>query len=143
MEKILYLLRGAPGAGKSTLAGTLGAVMYEADSFFYVAKDPATGKILNRHQYDGEYEFDMSLIKQAHKECKDRVEDAMSWGQSKISVANTFTQEWEMKDYYVLAEKYGYKVFSLIVENRHGGENVHNVPNEVIEKMKGRFQVKL
>ena len=35
------------------------------------------------------------------------------------------------------------KVFSIIVENRHGGENVHNVPQETLEKMKNRFEIKL
>ena len=48
-----------------------------------------------------------------------------------------------MKPYYELAEKYGYAVFSLIVENRHGGKNVHNVPEETLEKMRNRFEIKL
>lgn len=60
-----------------------------------------------------------------------------------IAVSNTFTQEWEMEDYFKLAEKYGYKVVSLIVENRHGGKNQHGVPDEKIEQMKNRFQIKL
>jgi len=34
-------------------------------------------------------------------------------------------------------------VFSLIVENRHGGVNEHDVPDDVIEKMEKRFEVKL
>jgi hypothetical protein len=48
-----------------------------------------------------------------------------------------------MKPYYELAEKYGYMVFSLIVENRHGGVNTHGVPEDKIEQMKKRFEVKL
>jgi len=62
---------------------------------------------------------------------------------SRIAVANTFTQEWEMKAYYDLAKEYGYTVFSLVVENRHNGVNVHNVPEEVLESMKNRFELKL
>ena len=62
---------------------------------------------------------------------------------SKIVVANTFTQEWEMKTYYEMAERYNYRVHSVIVENRHGGVNEHNVPDETIEKMRNRFEVKL
>jgi hypothetical protein len=61
----------------------------------------------------------------------------------KVAVSNTFTQEWEMKPYFELAKKYGYKVFSLIVENRHGGVNQHNVPEDKIEQMKTRFELKL
>jgi hypothetical protein len=48
-----------------------------------------------------------------------------------------------MEAYYKLAEKYGYIVFSIIVENRHGGINQHNVPEEVLTNMKNRFNIKL
>jgi hypothetical protein len=61
----------------------------------------------------------------------------------RFAVSNTFTQEWEMKPYFDLAKKYGYKVFTVIVENRHGGKNVHNVPDEALEKMRNRFEIKL
>jgi hypothetical protein len=61
----------------------------------------------------------------------------------KIAVSNTFTQEWEMDAYYELAKQYGYRVFSLIVENRHGGVNEHDVPEDKLELMKNRFEVKL
>ena len=62
---------------------------------------------------------------------------------AKIVVANTFTQEWEMKPYFDVGDKYGYRVFSIIVENRHGGRNIHNVPEEALLKMKGRFEISL
>jgi hypothetical protein len=61
----------------------------------------------------------------------------------KIIVSNTFTQEWEMKAYVDLAKEHGYTVFSLIVENRHGGVNEHGVPQEALDRMKDRFQVQL
>ena len=34
-------------------------------------------------------------------------------------------------------------VFSIIVENRHGGVNQHGVPMDKLEQMKNRFEVKL
>ena len=126
--KKLYLLRGLPGSGKSTLAESIGGEHYEADQYF---------------MENGEYKFDGSKIKLAHQSCQDGVEGAMKYGHDKIVVSNTFTQEWEMKPYYEMAEEYGYMVFSLIVENRHGGVNEHDVPDEVIEKMEKRFEVKL
>jgi phenolic acid decarboxylase len=61
----------------------------------------------------------------------------------KIVVSNTFTQGWEMEPYFKLAESYGYRVFSIIVENRHGGENLHSVPAEKIEEMRVRFEFRL
>jgi predicted aldo/keto reductase-like oxidoreductase len=69
--------------------------------------------------------------------------DSKSFDINRIVVSNTFTQEWEMQPYYDLAKEYGYMVFSIIVENRHGGKNVHNVPEDKINQMRDRFQVKL
>jgi hypothetical protein len=42
-----------------------------------------------------------------------------------------------------LAIKYGYYVTSIIVENRHGGVNEHGVPEDKIELMRNRFEIKL
>ena len=128
--KQLILLRGIPGAGKSTFAQSLDCPVFEADQYFI---DSETG----------EYKFDGSKIKLAHNWCKLRVEQSMEDDSQKIAVSNTFTQEWEMDAYYELAKQYGYRVFSLIVENRHGGINEHGVPEDKLEIMKNRFEVKL
>jgi hypothetical protein len=48
-----------------------------------------------------------------------------------------------MAEYFDLAKQYGYQVFTIIVENRHGGVNEHGVPDEKLEQMKNRFEVKL
>jgi hypothetical protein len=48
-----------------------------------------------------------------------------------------------MDAYYELANQYGYRVFSIIVENRHGGVNQHNVPEDKLQIMKDRFSIKL
>lgn len=131
MEKLLYIVRGVPGSGKSTLAKSLGGIHWETDMFF-----------INHHT--GEYEFDISKIKVAHMWCQEMVEDSMFNGKdNRIVVSNTFTQEWEMKPYMDMAEKYGFKVFTVIVENRHGGLNVHDVPKDKLEAMRSRFEIKL
>jgi predicted kinase len=126
--KELILLRGLPGAGKSTLAKTIGGIHIEADQYF---------------MENGEYKFDATKIKFAHGWCKLRVEHAMEDVLDRVVVSNTFTQEWEMNPYFELAEKYGYRVFSLIVENRHYGINLHDCPADKIEVMKNRFEIKL
>ena len=133
MAKELFLLRGLPGSGKSTLAAQLGGSLVEADRYFM--------------QY-GDYKFDASKLKEAHAWCRDQVRkwmevDNAGYNVDRIVVSNTFTQEWEMKPYYELAEKYGYRVHSIVVENRHGGKNIHNVPDEAIDKMRKRFEIKL
>ncbi len=129
MEKILYIVRGIPGSGKSTFAKQLTANVFEADHYFY--------------DNDGNYKFIASEIKDAHKECQDNVRIAMESSIPKIAVSNTSTQEWEMESYFELAKEFGYTVFTIIVENRHGGTNVHNVPEDKIEQMKNRFSIKL
>jgi predicted kinase len=132
MNKSLVLLRGLPGAGKSTLAKLIISKDYchkEADMYFV--------------DREGNYKFVPSQIKDAHKWCKDEVANLMKYEHSPIVVSNTFTQEWEMENYYELAKQYGYTVFSLIVENRHGGINEHGVPADKLEQMKNRFEIKL
>jgi predicted kinase len=131
--KELYLLRGLPGSGKTTLAKSIGGVHMEADQYF---------------MEDGVYNFDATKLKYAHNYCQNQTRawmktDGEQVNVDKIVVSNTFTQEWEMKAYYDMAKEHGYKVYSLIVENRHGGVNEHNVPTEVLEKMDDRFEVKL
>ena len=132
--KTLYLLRGLPGAGKSTLASQLADSYFEADMYFT--------------NENGQYLFNPSEIKKAHAWCQSEVHTAMilnhtTGDNEKIVVSNTFTQGWEMEPYYKLAESYGYRVFSIIVENRHGGENQHGVPEDKIEAMRVRFEFRL
>ena len=135
--KELILLRGLPGSGKSTLAEVIASefVVCEADQYFI--------------DKDGNYNFDANKLKDAHEWCRTRVETFMGDNQANeqfyttIVVSNTFTQEWEMKAYYELAEKYGYRVHSVIVENRHGNKSVHNVPDASMGNMRNRFQIKL
>jgi hypothetical protein len=140
MEKVytgdLILLRGIPGSGKTTLAEIIlqnpsnsKPEILSADDFFINQED--------------EYIFDSAKIKEAHNYCQFRCSERMRQNISRIVVANTFTQKWEMDIYYDMAERYNYRIHSIIVENRHGNENIHGVPSEKINKMKERFEIKL
>jgi predicted kinase len=137
MSKLLVLLRGLPGSGKSSFAKHMWSdfVICEADQFFYDS--------------EGNYNFDPSKLRDAHKYCRDRVETFMSDNEKnpqfypEIVVSNTFTREWEMDEYFKLAKKYDYQVVSLIVENRHGNKNIHGVPDSKIEEMRNRFEISL
>ena len=137
MSGILFLVRGLPGSGKTSLSNHIWNeyAVCEADKFFY--------------DKEGNYNFDPSKLKDAHAWCKNEVEIRMIDHQNnpqyypEIVVSNTFTQEWEMEDYFKFAEKYGYKVVSLIFENRHGSKNFHGVPYDKLEIMKNRFNIKL
>lgn len=128
-DKVLYTVRGLPGSGKSTFAKSLGGVHFEADMYFV--------------DENGVYNFDPTKIKMAHNWCMIQTQKAMVDGEPKIVVSNTFTQEWEMETYFKLANENGYQVYSIIVENRHGGKNTHGVPDDKLQIMKDRFQIKL
>jgi predicted kinase len=132
----LILLRGVPGSGKTTLGNiilfnTQSNIqdVLSADNFFVNEK--------------GEYIFEATKLKEAHNDCQVKCAERMRNQFSKIVVANTFTQEWEMEPYFTMAERYNYRVHCVIVENRHGNKNVHNVPDEKISAMTNRFEIKL
>jgi predicted kinase len=127
--KELILLRGLPGSGKSTLANAIGGVQFEADMYFV--------------DDNGNYNFEPARIKDAHAWCQNKVKLSMESGVDKIVVSNTFTMEWEMEHYYMLANANGYRVHSVIVENRHDGKNVHDCPADKVEIMRNRFEIKL
>jgi predicted kinase len=136
LSKDLILLRGLPGSGKTTLAEVIlftpnndSTDVLSADNFFT--------------DENGYYNFDLTKLKEAHSDCQLKCAEKMKMGVSRIVVTNTFTEDWEMESYYQMADRYGYRVHSVIVENRHEGKNIHNVPDNKIELMKNRFTIKL
>jgi predicted kinase len=126
----LILVRGIPGAGKTTFVSEFlsDAIIVEADMFF----SDASG-----------YHYDPALIASAHTWCQDTVRYTLSQTDRDVIVSNTSTTEKEVKVYKDMADELGVRFISLIVENRHGNESVHNVPQEAVEKMRNRFSVKL
>ena len=122
--KHLFLIRGVPGAGKSSLVQSL-----KVDTAFS-ADDYHTDK-------DGNYNWKPENSKAGHSWCQTQTMNCMMVDYD-IAVANTFTQEWEMAPYFKMAERYGYQVTTIIVENRHGSKSIHNVPEET-ESTLGQF----
>jgi len=130
MNKTLIVIRGLPGSGKSTFARILvePGCICTADDYF---------------MKDGKYQWDATKIGIAHNVCIVKCERLMKMQLPTIAIANTSTTKKELKPYYDLAEKYNYKIFSIIVENRMNTKNTHNVPEETIEDMKKRFDIQL
>lgn len=129
----LYLIRGTPGSGKSSLAeqmyscGMVGFIA-EADDYFTDDK--------------GEYKFDAKKLNLAHNQCqaaaKYHLEDGFD-----VAVSNTSTTEAEVETYRKIAEECNARFVSLVVESRHDAKNIHGVPPEKVEQMRKRFSVKV
>jgi predicted kinase len=126
-EIILYALRGLPGSGKTSFAKSLNLKFFEADQYFEKFNDN---------------KYDFKLLKKAHQYCYQSVKKELENGKSVI-VSNTMTSQKEVKEYQDLAKKLNVKFVSVILENRHNGKSIHDVPISSIQRMKERFDIKL
>ena len=130
----LIILRGLPGAGKTTLAKLLSEnnkwPVYSIDSYF---TDPVTN----------EYNFQFDKNHLAYKNCEEQTKMAMENKTEKIFIDNVFSLDWEIEPYFKLASEYNYTVFVATVENYHSNKNKHNISDEQLQKMAAKYKVKL
>ena len=134
MDKVVVILRGLPGAGKSDfakfIAGEKGIdIICEADDYHY--------------NDDGVYEFNPNNLKYAHNECYNKFMNLIEDNESLVIVSNTSTTHKEFDKYYTYAINNGYRVVVTIVENYREGKSIHDVPDEAMERMRQRFQINL
>lgn len=113
---MLYIVRGTPGSGKTTYAKQLGCFHVEADMFFV---------------RDGEYQWNPDDIKKAHEWCYQTVKAALDKGMD-VVVSNTFTKRWELEKYL--------EFDPVVYVTTYDGQNIHNVPEEVVKRMKDRWE---
>lgn len=124
----LVLVRGLPGAGKTTFARTAFATFtyLSADDFF-----------VDRH--DGVYRYDRSRIAAAHEWCVNAAAEALLHGRD-VVIANTFTMTWELESYVRLravCPNVDLRVIHVYGRTFH---NVHGVPASAVNAMAGRWQ---
>jgi hypothetical protein len=127
-SKIVYIIRGLPGSGKSVMADQIADVVCENDQLF---------------TNNGLYKFEFSGIQLAIAACKAKFKEAISDGVKRIAVANTFIRHEDAEFYINVAKKNGYKVFQIIVENVNNTANVHGIKESDIEIQRKKFEVKL
>jgi predicted kinase len=130
--KTLYIIRGLPGSGKSTLGHELAS---EADGYYKRHSVAADDWFCDQY---GEYNFVPEELSDAHEDCRSRVMGRMMSGVEKICVCNTFSQAWEAEPYFKLCKQYYYTPVVLECQSQFG--NVHGVPQESIDEMKERWE---
>ena len=121
----LTIIRGLPGAGKSTLAKILSRVSYaqhfEADQYF---------------MQNGEYVYDGMKIGDAHAWCLNNARRGLE-SSHPVIVSNTFTKISELRPYFELAREMGLVPDVITLHANRG--SIHNVPKAVVDRMRARF----
>lgn len=141
--KKLKIIRGVPGAGKTTLAKKIlsgtGEESCEADNFFVK---------------DGKFCYNPKELRNAHQQCRAECLAKMKAGTPLVVVSNTSVRLWEMYYYVLLAEKFEYDVeFIDVVAINASGRNLdsldleercrqngHHVPHQAIGGMLHSWQ---
>jgi predicted kinase len=124
----LYIIRGVPGSGKTTLAdkflrhGMIDA-HFEADMF-----------MVNEN---GDYYFNPKMLEFCHEQCKRLTEASLTIGRN-VAVSNTFTRKWEFQPYLDMAQKFGAQCTIVVCAGEF--ENIHNVPDDKVAQMRARFE---
>jgi predicted kinase len=141
MEKILYIMRGISGSGKSTVSKALAssppnggpAVIRSTDDQFMV---------------DGKYVFDQAKLGGYHMKNVYLVEQDMKAEVKCIIVDNTNCKGRDSKPYRELAKKYGYTITMVHVDAGLNTAKKRNatrtadrlIPEHVLEMQYSNFQ---
>ena len=141
-RQILYLVRGLPGSGKSTIAKNIVAksaeksiqvMHYEGDDFHtYVQR-------VVGHEVEQSYNFNVKLVGAAHDLCYGRTMRALSEGHDAV-VANTFTTKRELGRYISGVERSELPVDIIVLKATGDFKTIHNVPDAVISRMRDRWE---
>ena len=118
------LIRGWPGTGKSTFVHKMfpNILHLENDMF---------------HYHSGEYEYNQYKMRDAINWCVRTCEDALK-NNMDVVISNTFTRKAFVDSYKRLAEKYGAKF--TVYRMMGNFNNIHNVPQNVLDNMKNNFE---
>lgn len=137
-QKIVNILRGLPGVGKSYLSERMmrenpKAITLSSDDFFIE---------------NGVYTFDKDKIDSAHKNNFERFKEAIKGELPYIIVDNTNIKSFHYRHYLDYAQRHNYLVLITILPHNDLSDreleerNIHGVTRNTIRKMRNDFEWK-
>lgn len=126
--KTCIILRGCSGSGKTTFCDLIAypKVVCCADDYFY--------------DTEGNYNWNASEIGNAHSYCRERFDVALDDEIANIILDNTNTKESDWKYYVDEATKAGYRITFVVLENRHGNKDLHNLPEQTLQRQENAIK---
>lgn len=138
--KVVVLLRGLPGSGKSTRADEL------VKSFRELQANPVVFSADKYFDTQGGYRYDAKEVGAAHNWAFKNTEEAVRVFQSPIIIDNTNTEEFEILNYYNIAYHNWYKFYVLEPDTDWAFDvaeltrrNTHGVPADKLSRMLKRY----
>ncbi|CAH2084872.1 unnamed protein product [Euphydryas editha] len=137
--RVLVIMRGLPGSGKSYLARKIVDAMFsEQSQKNYTAHIFSTDDYFMRNNH---YEFDKSKLSEYHERNERKTRNCMIQGVSPVIIDNTNVELWEMKPYVSEGVKNGY-IVEVVEPNTSWARNpkqlckntLHNVPFHSIQR---------
>lgn len=142
--KVMVLMRGCPGSGKSTQAINILNSCYKnvnADEFIFSADK----FFINKHT--GRYCYDRSKLRYAHQKVFESTQSAVKKGITPVIIDNTNILLWEMENYAKLAVNNGYwiEIVEPVTEWAWNGmelfkRTTHSVPFDKIIIMMNQYE---
>lgn len=125
----VFIMRGIPGSGKSTW------VRQQCKKY---GKDVIVVSADNFFEKNGQYNFDVALLGEAHRTCLLSFLTELNRGTRVVIVDNTCIHAVDLAPYYAVAEAVGYSacVVQMICDpDMAATRNIHQVPPDQVLKM--------
>lgn len=117
--KVLYIIRGPFGTGKTEFANTM------------------CNNVVSCWDYYARYgknKFDEKLKPYADDYCRESVLNLMKENVNNVAVTNSFSKNSDLEFYYQAANNYGYEVFSLLMDSKDFDKYKRDAPEDIVLK---------